>query len=121
MTGDDSAVHLDDAAARSVGLPGVILHGMYLLGVAVQAVTAEDDPRELKSVTVQFRASAVPGDELLVEVGYGIAVHDGMEHVVRVRQQDTDLLGTAAVTLRTRTAASVTPAELGVQAAGYGC
>ena len=37
-SGDGNLIHQDEAVARSVGLPGVIAHGMLTMGVAVQPV-----------------------------------------------------------------------------------
>ena len=37
-SGDDNPIHRDDAAARAVGLPSVVAHGMLTLGVAMAAV-----------------------------------------------------------------------------------
>ncbi|MGH8881642.1 MAG: MaoC/PaaZ C-terminal domain-containing protein, partial [Stackebrandtia sp.] len=33
-SGDHNPIHLDDAAAQAAGLPGVIAHGMYTMGLA---------------------------------------------------------------------------------------
>ena len=42
-SGDRNPIHLDDDFARSVGLPGVIAHGMLQMGIAgTVAVTTED-------------------------------------------------------------------------------
>jgi acyl dehydratase len=37
-SGDSNPIHVDDAAARAVGLPGVVAHGMLTLGRAMAAV-----------------------------------------------------------------------------------
>ena len=39
-SGDHNPIHLDDDFARSVGLPGVIAHGMLQMGIL--AVVAEE-------------------------------------------------------------------------------
>lgn len=36
--GDGNAIHLDDAAAQAVGLPGVVAHGMLTMAFAIEAV-----------------------------------------------------------------------------------
>ncbi len=38
VSGDDNPVHLDAAAARALGLPGPIAHGMCLMGMMQQAL-----------------------------------------------------------------------------------
>jgi acyl dehydratase len=37
-SGDANPIHTDEAVARSVGLPGVIAHGMYTLALAARYV-----------------------------------------------------------------------------------
>ena len=37
-SGDQNPIHQDDAVATSVGLPGVIAHGMYTMALAARAV-----------------------------------------------------------------------------------
>lgn len=37
-SGDHNSIHQDDEVARSVGLPGVIAHGMYTMALAARAV-----------------------------------------------------------------------------------
>src|SRR4029450_4742275 len=39
-SGDFNPIHWNDEVARAVGLPGVIAHGMYSMGVAARMVTA---------------------------------------------------------------------------------
>lgn len=39
-SGDFNAIHYRDDVARSVGLPGVLAHGMLTMGTAVQPVVA---------------------------------------------------------------------------------
>jgi hypothetical protein len=61
-SGDHSSVHLNEDLARSVGLPGVVLHGLY--SIALVARTANEavggDPRSLLSLTVRGRALVEP-------------------------------------------------------------
>lgn len=38
-SGDGNPIHQDESVARSVGLPGVIAHGMYTMALAARAVT----------------------------------------------------------------------------------
>jgi acyl dehydratase len=61
-SGDHNPIHLDDDFARSVGLPGVIAHGMLQMGIL--AVVAEEaaDGRPLQRLTCRFAGVVVPGD-----------------------------------------------------------
>ena len=65
-SGDRNPIHLDEGFARSVGLPGVIAHGMLQMGLAVSLAVAEagGDPRRLKRVSVRFAGMVEPGEEI---------------------------------------------------------
>ena len=93
-SGDFNPIHLDDDFARSVGLPGKILHGLWSMAQVARAVTeAGGGPERLRRLSVQFRGLGVPGEELVVtaavrEVRDGVAVIDaearqGERRVVR--------------------------------------
>ncbi len=66
-SGDHNPIHLDAAFARSVGLPGIIVHGMCTMAFAARAVTTHacaDDPRRLKRLAVRFARPVLPGQTL---------------------------------------------------------
>ena len=84
-SGDDFAIHLDDEFAKSVGLPGRIVHGLCSLAFAGRAVLEAarvSDPRAVGRVAVRFSAPLFPGETLTTRVwrldgGYGfLAVND---------------------------------------------
>jgi len=76
-SGDFNPIHWDPEAAREVGLPGVIAHGMLSMGIAARAVAAfAGDPRALKRLKVRFSAMIQPGDTLTVS-GAVASVDDG--------------------------------------------
>jgi acyl dehydratase len=58
-SGDHNPIHMDDEFARSVGLPGVIAHGMLLMGLMASTVP---EPRKLRQIAVRFGGIVVPGD-----------------------------------------------------------
>ena len=62
-SGDQNPIHLDDDFARSVGLPGVIAHGMLQMGV-LATVAAEEagGPEHLRRIFVRFAGMVEPGD-----------------------------------------------------------
>ena len=62
-SGDFNPIHLDDEFARSVGLPGRILHGLWTMA---QVARAQGDGRNLESLSVQFRGMGVPEQEITV-------------------------------------------------------
>jgi acyl dehydratase len=81
-SGDFNPIHIDEAFARSVGLPGRILHGLYTMALLARAHTdAAGGPERLRRLSVQFRGMGRMGEEIVVsgtvrEVTDGIAVVD---------------------------------------------
>jgi acyl dehydratase len=69
-SGDFNPIHWSDRVAASVGLPGVIAHGMFTMGIAARAVTGwTGDPAALVEYHVRFgRPVVVPDDEQGAEV-----------------------------------------------------
>lgn len=70
-SGDANPIHVDDDAARAVGLPGVILHGMCtmaLCGRAVVDALAGGDPTRLRRLAVRFYRPVFPGNDLVTRV-----------------------------------------------------
>jgi acyl dehydratase len=67
-SGDHNPIHQDEAVARSVGLPGVIAHGMYTMALAARAVADWYPRAELVSLGCKFTAPVVVPAEGAVEV-----------------------------------------------------
>jgi len=66
-SGDFNPIHIDDDFARSVGLPGRILHGLWTMAQVARAQTeAAGGPDRLKRLSVQFRGMGVPEQEVVV-------------------------------------------------------
>jgi acyl dehydratase len=66
-SGDFNPIHIDDEFAQSVGLPGRILHGLWMMAQVARAVSAAGDgPDALRSLSVQFRGMGFPEQELSV-------------------------------------------------------
>ncbi|HEY8797147.1 MAG TPA: MaoC/PaaZ C-terminal domain-containing protein [Candidatus Dormibacteraeota bacterium] len=62
-SGDHNPIHLDDGFARSVGLPGVIAHGMLQMGIAgTIAAEAAGGGEHLRRLVCRFAGMVVPGD-----------------------------------------------------------
>jgi acyl dehydratase len=69
-SGDFNSIHWSDRIARSVGLPGVIAHGMYTMALAGQAVADwVGDPAAVVDYSARFtRPVVVPDDDTGTEV-----------------------------------------------------
>jgi acyl dehydratase len=80
-SGDPNPIHVDEEFAKSVGLPGVILHGLYSMAQVARAnaAAAGGDPRSLKRLAVQFRGMGFPEQEITVT---GTVVEEGDGSVV---------------------------------------
>jgi acyl dehydratase len=67
-SGDFNPIHIDPEFAKAVGLPGTILHGLYMMGLVARAnaAIADGDPRALKRLSVQFRGMGAPETEIVV-------------------------------------------------------
>src|SRR4051795_7245114 len=67
-SGDPNPIHTDPEFAKNVGLPGIILHGLWTMAqvARAQAAVADGDPRALKRLEVQFRGMGFPEQEIVV-------------------------------------------------------
>ena len=62
-SGDHNPIHQDEEVARSVGLPGVIAHGMYTLALVGCAVAEWTDGAEVVDLGAKFTSPVVvPAD-----------------------------------------------------------
>jgi len=62
-SGDMNPIHLDEKFAKSVGLPGIIAHGMLQMSIAaVVAGKAAGGAQKLRRVSCRFAGMVQPGD-----------------------------------------------------------
>jgi Acyl dehydratase len=62
-SGDHNPIHLDDGFAKTVGLPGVIAHGMLQMALmATVAAEGAGGPDRLRRLYCRFAGMVVPGD-----------------------------------------------------------
>ena len=85
--GDHNPIHQDEAVAASVGLPGVIAHGMYTMALAARAIDAWFPGAEVVSLGCKFtNPVVVPAD-------------GGVEIEVAGEAKDADGLTTVSLTV----------------------
>jgi acyl dehydratase len=105
-SGDFNPIHYREDVAVSVGLPGVLAHGMLTMGLAVQAVVDwVADPTRILDYGVRFtRPIVVPADgtvTLAVEAKVG-ALDAGVVRIdLTARVDAVTVLGRAQVRVRT--------------------
>jgi acyl dehydratase len=77
-SGDFNPIHIDPEYAKQVGLPGNILHGLWMMAQVARANSelAGGNPAALKRLSVQFRGMGIPEQEIVVS-GTVKEVNDG--------------------------------------------
>jgi acyl dehydratase len=102
--GDPNPIHQDEAVARSVGLPGVIAHGMLTLGLVGRAVAEWTDGAEVVELGCKFTQPVVvpaEGAAEVVVVGTVKSVADGLVTLaLEVTCGGTKVLGTPRAVVR---------------------
>jgi acyl dehydratase len=87
-SGDFNPIHIDEEFAQSVGLPGRILHGLWMMAQVARAVSAAgESPGSLRRLSVQFRGMGVPEQELAVSASVK-DVADGVATIEAEAVQD---------------------------------
>jgi acyl dehydratase len=89
-SGDHNPIHKSDDAARSVGLPRAILHGLCTMALASQVIVdglLDGDPTRLRSMGVRFSRPVLLDQTLTTEVYETDEGKDGL-HVVHFETRD---------------------------------
>jgi acyl dehydratase len=66
-SGDYVPIHVDDDIAKSIGLPGIIIHGLCTMAFTSWGAVTElagGDPTRLKRLAVRFSKPLFPGQEI---------------------------------------------------------
>src|SRR5262249_44697332 len=67
VSGDHGAYHVSDTAARALGFPRIIVHGVCTMAFAGRAMIeacCDGDPRRLKRLAVRFSPPLLPGQDV---------------------------------------------------------
>jgi acyl dehydratase len=105
-SGDFNPIHYRDDVARSVGLDGVLAHGMLTMGVAVQPVVEwlDGDSGRILDYQVRFTrpvwVDAESGAEITVTAKVGALDDDGARVDLTVTFAGETVLGKAQVRVR---------------------
>ena len=102
-SGDQNPIHQDEAVATSVGLPGVIAHGMYTMALAARAVSTWYPGAEVVSLGCKFTNPVVVPAEggVEIEVAGEAKEADGLTTVsLTVTCGDQKVLGMPRAVLR---------------------
>ncbi|HEX9275441.1 MAG TPA: MaoC/PaaZ C-terminal domain-containing protein [Casimicrobiaceae bacterium] len=102
---DHNPIHVDDAAARAGGLPGVIAHGMLTMALLGRLLASWAPTTSLRSFSARFVAMAFPGDVISCSgVVAAKSAQDGENRVVldliaENQKGEKILLGKATIAL----------------------
>lgn len=102
VSGDFNPIHLDDEFARSGGLPGRILHGLWTMAVTAKTATQAlgSDPRQLAEMSVQFRGIGFPEQPVRITGTATQADDHEVVLAVEARQEDRTLIRNASARIR---------------------
>jgi acyl dehydratase len=70
-SGDPMPIHLDDELAKSMGLPGIIIHGLCTMAFTSLALiehACADDPTRLRRLAVRFAKPVLPGQTITTRI-----------------------------------------------------
>lgn len=104
-SGDPNPIHLDEAVARRMGLPGVIAHGMLIAGFLAERALelgAADagGRRELAGFQIRFKAMTLLGDTLKLQGSVKSAEASRAILDLQAVNQRGETAATATATLR---------------------
>jgi acyl dehydratase len=83
-SGDQNPIHQDESVATSVGLPGVIAHGMYTMALAARAVSTWFPGAEVASFGCKFTNPVVVPAEGGTEVEIAGEAKEGEDGLTTV-------------------------------------
>ncbi|AXV06697.1 MaoC family protein [Euzebya pacifica] len=97
---DPNPVHVEDDFARQTGMPGVIAHGTFVLGLAGSMLTREFGVDAVQRWRIDLTAPVFPGDTLSAEAVAQEVDGDRLAVLLAVRNQDGTVVGRGDATVR---------------------
>jgi acyl dehydratase len=94
-SGDPMPIHTDEDFAKSVGLPGIIIHGlctMAMNSVAVVEACCGDDPERLKRLAVRFSKPGLPDHDISTSIYSVDGASNGRATFAFETEMDGDLI-----------------------------
>ena len=88
-SGDHNPIHQDESVARSVGLPGVIAHGMFTLALAARAVAEWTGGAQVVELGCKFTNPVVVPAEGEVTITVGGTVRSAEDGLVALALEVT--------------------------------
>ena len=102
---DPNQIHLDDAVAKAVGLPGVIAHGMLtmaFMGEFLHQAIFDHSPKNGRIIefSCRFKAMTFPGDIISI-AGEATPQKDNQFNVeIEARNQKNEITATGTAVLK---------------------
>jgi acyl dehydratase len=91
-SGDPMQIHLDEEFAKSVGMPGIIIHGLCTMAFTSRAViehACASDPSRLRRLAVRFAAIALPEQTITTRI-WDAGERDGRAALAYETTSDSD-------------------------------
>lgn len=85
-SGDFNEIHTVPSVAREKGLKDPIVHGMFLMGWAGEAISEWFPDRQLSLFKVRFQAVTYPGSELFISGAF-----DGSRGEITIKGSDDEI------------------------------
>ena len=95
LSGDYNPLHIDPEVARSAGFDQPVLHGLCTYGVvgrALLAAVAANEPARIKKLNVRFSAPVFPGETIRTQIWRGNGAGRSTGYAFRAHVVERDLM-----------------------------
>lgn len=98
-SGDQNPIHQNEAIAKSMGLPGIIAHGMLVAGYLADRAVEAAGGKPLKRIQLRFKAMTLPGDTITITGSVRKIENDEAHLVLEAKNQRSELVSMAQITV----------------------